>query len=86
MQPCYRASPAVKNSPAMQETQESWVRSLGQEDSLEEDMATHSSIQGVAKSQRQISSSSNLVIAIKILIPRRDKINSVLHSEKNVFF
>ena len=85
MQPCYRASPAVKNSPAMQETQESWVRSLGQEDSLEEDMATHSSIQGVAKSQRQISS-SNLVIAIKILIPRRDKINSVLHSEKNVFF
>ena len=31
----------VKNEPAMQET---WVRSLGQEDPLEEEMATHSSI------------------------------------------
>ena len=31
----------VKNLPAMQET---WVRSLGWEDLLEEDMATHSSI------------------------------------------
>ena len=31
----------VKNLPAMQET---WVRSLGQEDSLENEMATHSSI------------------------------------------
>ena len=28
----------------MQEMQETWVRSLGQEDSLEEEMATHSSI------------------------------------------
>ena len=34
----------VKNPPAMQETQEMWVRSLGQEDPLEEEMATHSSI------------------------------------------
>ena len=31
----------VKNLPAMQET---WVRSLGQEDPLEEGMANHSSI------------------------------------------
>ena len=31
----------VKNAPAMQET---WVRSLGWEDPLEEGMATHSSI------------------------------------------
>ena len=31
----------VKYPPAMQET---WVRSLGQEDPLEEEMATHSSI------------------------------------------
>ena len=31
----------VKNLPAMQE---SWVRSLGQEDPLEEDMTTHFSI------------------------------------------
>ena len=28
----------------MQETQEMWVQSLGQEDPLEEEMATHSSI------------------------------------------
>ena len=31
----------VENLPAMQET---WVRSLGLEDSLEKEMATHSSI------------------------------------------
>ena len=31
----------VKNLPAIQET---WVRSLGQEDSLKKGMATHSSI------------------------------------------
>ena len=30
----------VKNLPAMQET---WVQSLGQKDSLEKEMATHSS-------------------------------------------
>ena len=35
---------AVKNLPAMQEAKETWVRSLGQEDLLEEGMATHSSI------------------------------------------
>ena len=34
----------VKNLPAKQETQEMRVRSLGQEDPLEEEMATHSSI------------------------------------------
>ena len=34
----------VKNPPATQETQETWVRSLGWEDPLEEGMATHSSI------------------------------------------
>ena len=34
-------SQLVKNLPAMQET---WVRSLGQEDPLEKGMATHSSI------------------------------------------
>ena len=32
---------AVKNLPAMRET---WVQSLGQEDPLEKEMATHSSI------------------------------------------
>ena len=34
----------VKNPPAVQETQETWVPSLGQEDPLEEEMATHTSI------------------------------------------
>ena len=34
----------VKNLPAMQETQETWLGSLSQDDSLEEEMATHSSI------------------------------------------
>ena len=42
-----RASPiaqVVKNPPVMQETQETWVQSLGWEDPLEEEMETHSSI------------------------------------------
>ena len=55
----------------MQETQDIWVRSFGQEDPLEEEMATHSSIlvlgnhmdrgawqatvHGVTESQAQIS-------------------------------
>ena len=34
----------VKNLPAMQETKESQVPSLGQEDPLEEEIATHSGI------------------------------------------
>ena len=34
----------IKNLPIMQETQESWVQSLGQEDPLEKGMVTHSSI------------------------------------------
>ena len=33
-----------KNLPAMQETEEMWIQSLGQEDLLEESMVTHSSI------------------------------------------
>ena len=35
---------AVKHPPAMQELQETWVQPQGQEDPLEEGMATHSSI------------------------------------------
>ena len=38
------SSQVEKHVPAMQETQETWVRSLGWEDPLEEGMATHSSI------------------------------------------
>ena len=37
-------SQQIKNLPAMQETQEMRVQSLGQQDPLEEEMATHSSI------------------------------------------
>ena len=37
----FPGSSVVKNLPAMQEM---WVQSLGQEDSLEKDMATHPSI------------------------------------------
>ena len=41
-----RAAHKVKNLPAMQETQETCIRSLSQEDSfpLEKEMVTHSSI------------------------------------------
>ena len=62
---------AVKNLPAMQETQETQVPSLGQEDPLEKERATHSSIlawripwteepgrrqfMGVTKSQTRLS-------------------------------
>ena len=35
---------AVNNPPAMRKMQEMWVQSLGQEDPLEEGMATHFSI------------------------------------------
>ena len=35
---------SVKNLPAVQELEEMWVRSLGWDDPLLEDMATHSSI------------------------------------------
>ena len=34
----------VKNLPAIEEMQETGVQTLGQEDSLEKEMATHSSI------------------------------------------
>ena len=40
---CFPGGSAVKNLPAVQET-DMWVWSLGQEDPLEEGMATHSSI------------------------------------------
>ena len=36
--------PVAQHLPAMQETQETWVQSLGLEDPLEEDMTTQSSI------------------------------------------
>ena len=64
----------VKSLPAMQET---WVRSLGQEDPLEKEMATHSSVlawenpmdrgalqatvHGIAKSRTQLSDFTFLI-------------------------
>ena len=43
--PCgYVGGSVVKNLPAMQETQETGVQSLGQEDPLEKEMRTHYSI------------------------------------------
>jgi len=39
-----RGSSEVKNPPAMQETLETWVQSLGGEDPLEEGKEPHSSI------------------------------------------
>ena len=45
-------SQRVKNPPALQET---WVQSLGQEDPLEEEIATHSSILATERSQGQRS-------------------------------
>ena len=40
----FPGGPSVKNLPAMQESQETQVQSLGQEDPLEKGMAIHSSI------------------------------------------
>jgi len=40
----FTSASVVKNLPEMQELQETQVLSLGQEDPLEEGMATHSSI------------------------------------------
>ena len=40
----FPSSSMLKNQPAMQESKETQVQSLGQEDPLEEGMATHSSI------------------------------------------
>ena len=42
--PGFQLASAVKNLPASQETQESWVQSVGREDPLEKRIATHSSI------------------------------------------
>ena len=40
--PGFPGGSAAKNPPAMQGSQETQVQSLGQEDSLEKEMATHS--------------------------------------------
>ena len=40
----FHGTSVVKNLPGMQESQETWVQSLGREDPLGEGMATYSSI------------------------------------------
>ena len=57
----------LKNLPAMQETQEMLVRSLGQEDSLEKEMATHSSIlAGKSHGQRSLWATVHGVAEIRL--------------------
>ena len=48
----------VKNPPAVQEPQETRIQSLGQEDPLEGEMATHSSI--LASGQRSLGGGYSL--------------------------
>ena len=70
----------VKRLPTMRET---WVLSLGREDPLEKEMATHSSIlawrilwadHGVTKSQTQLSNFHFLpLLGIACLIPRASR-------------
>ena len=52
---CIKGCTVVKNLPAVQETWESWAVSLGREDLLEKEMATHSSILVWWKSHEQRS-------------------------------
>ena len=40
----------ARNPPAKQEPQETWVRSLGREDPLEEKMATHAGVDALKNS------------------------------------
>jgi len=51
----FRDGSAVENPHAMQEIQEMWVRSLGQENPLEEGMATYSSILAWRIPQRSLA-------------------------------
>ena len=46
-------SQQIKNLPAVQETQEMQVQSLGREDPLEKEMATHSSIFACLENQTE---------------------------------
>ena len=39
-----KSAQGMKNLPAIQKTEETWIHSLGWKESLEEEMATHSSI------------------------------------------
>ena len=58
---------SVKNPPAMQETQEIWVQSLGQEDPLVEDMATHSVVlPGKSHGQRGMATTVLVYVCARI--------------------
>ena len=57
--PSFPSGSAVKNPPAMQETQEMWVQPPGGEDPLEEGTATHSSVwPGESHGQRSLAGCS----------------------------
>ena len=86
---CFPGGPAVKNLPEMQEM---WVQSQGQEDPLEKEIATHSSIlawrspwteepgatsHGVTKSWTRLSNLTCLLI---------EKLHSVKMSVTHDFF
>ena len=49
----FPGGPEVKNPPAVQETQDTWVQSLGRKDPLEKEMMTHSSILGLRITQTE---------------------------------
>ena len=53
-------------STSMQETQEMLVQSLGQEDPLEEGMATYSSIHGVAKSHTGLCLTEQITLSLSL--------------------
>ena len=79
--PSFPGGSVVKNLPALQETQETLVQSLHQDDPLEKEMVTHSSIpsceipwtkgawwatvQRITKSQTQLSMHAHLVYAFQ---------------------
>ena len=70
----------VKHLPTMRET---WVQSLGQEDLLEKEMATHSSIlawNGVAKSRTRLSNFTSLQKSIFAQVPLRIYVQGRLFS------
>ena len=55
----FPGSSAVKNPPAMQEEQETWVRSLCQKDPLKKQMTTHSTtLAWKSRGQRSLASYS----------------------------
>ena len=70
----------VKNLPAMQET---WIQSLGREDSLEKEMATHPSMSGEFHGQRSLAGYSPWD---RIELVSFNSLNTVFHKEEFLSF